>query len=254
MNRISLTICMLCAFTIQTLLSQEVTDTLIYNSSLILGGAYKTGLLNQTNVTGSITNSLEKSNWLLFNRTSYFYSRVNNIQLFDDWTVVSKLSYSFTKGVKISPTLFHLYKSNLLFRILNSHRFLFGASITPLNNKKALIYIGVGFDNTNYAEEEFVNSNLINSNRRFGISTIHLENEHHFSDKKFSLTYSLFYFQSFKEATDYTFWIIPGFNIALNKKLSFAINYDFRYRNVHLVDLPAINQALTFNLGISFKT
>lgn len=250
MESMPLAICMLCAFATQTLFGQAVSDTLQYNGSLTLGGSYKTGLLNQTSITGSVENTFKKSDWALYNRTTYFYSEVNNNPLFDDWTVVSKLSYSFTKRVKISPTLFHLYKSNLLFRILNSHRFLAGASITPLDNQKALLYVGVGFDNTHYAGDKFVNSDLVNSNRRFGISAIHLENTHQFSDEKFSLTYSLFYFQSFKEATDYTLWIIPGFKVVLSKKLSIAINYDLRYRNVHLVDLPAINQSLTANLSI----
>lgn len=249
------TICLFwLTFARQSLLGQAKSDTLQYSSSLTVGGSYKTGLLNQINVSGVLVNSLQKSNWLLYNRTSYFYGRVNNVQLFDDWTVVSKVSYSFIKRTKISPTLFHLYKSNLLYRILNSHRVLLGASIAPLDNKNALFYVGVGFDNSHYTGEKFVNSELINSNRRFGISTIHLENRHHFADKRFSLSYSLFYFQSFKEAADYTIWIIPGLNVALNKTLSLAINYDLRYRNVHLVDLPAINQALTVNLNISFKT
>ena len=246
-------ICILCfAFETQTLLGQEISDTLQYNGSLTLGGSYKTGLFNQTSITGSLENTLKKSDWALYNRTSYFYSEVNNNRLFDDWTVVSKLSYTFTQRAKISPALLHLYKSNLLFRILNSHRFLFGASFTPLDNQKALLYVGVGFDNTHYAGDEFVNSDLVNFNRRFGISAIHLENTHQFIDKKLSLSYSLFYFQSFKEVTDYTLWIIPSFRVALNKKLSIAINYDIRYRNVHLVDLPAINQSLTANLNIVF--
>lgn len=250
----SLAICMLCVFATQILLGQEVSDTLQYNGSLTVGGSYKTGLLNQTNITGSFENTFKKSDWTVYNRTSYFYSEVNKNPLFDDWTVVSKLSYTFTKGAKISPTLFHLYKSNLLFRILNSHRFLAGASIASLKNPKTLFYAGVGFDNTNYGGEKFVNSDLINSNRRFGISAVHLENTHQFSANKFSLTYSLFYFQSLKEATDYTLWIIPSLQVALSKKLSFAINYDIRYRNVHLVDLPAINQSLTANLRISIQT
>ncbi|MCI4671828.1 MAG: DUF481 domain-containing protein [Bacteroidia bacterium] len=254
MKRLLLVMFVVCASISRSLLAQEVSDTLQYNGSLTLGGSYKTGLVNQTSIRGSVENSFKKSDWALYNRTSYFYSEVNNNRLFNDWTVVSKLGYTITDRAKISPTLFHLYKSNLLFRILNSHRFLFGASITPLKNPKALVYVGVGFDNTSYAGDQFVNSDLNNSNRRFGISTIHVENKHHFGDKKFSLSYSLFYFQSFKESADYTVWLIPAFAVAFNKKLSLVINYDFRYRNVHLVDFPAINQALTVNLNVSFQS
>lgn len=253
MERMALAICVLWgAFATQGLLGQEGSDTLQYNGSLTVGGSYKTGLLNQTSITGSVENTFKKSDWTLYNRTSYFYSEVNKVRLFDDWTLVSKLSYSFTTGVKISPTLFHLYKSNLLFRILNSHRFLAGASIASLKNPKTLFYAGVGFDNTNYGGDKFVNSDLVNSNRRFGISAVHFQNTHQFANKKFSLTYSLFYFQSLKEASDYTLWIIPSFQVALNKTLSLSINYDIRYRNVHLVDLPSINQSLTANLRIVF--
>lgn len=237
----------------QSLLGQATSDSLQYSSSLTIGGSYKTGLLNQLNLSGVLVNSLQKSNWLLYNRTSYFYGQVNKVQLFDNWTVVSKVSYSFIKRAKIYPTIFHLYKSNLLYRIINSHRVFVGSGISPLDNKNALLYVGAGFDNTLYAGEQFVNSDLVNSNRRFGVSVIHFENKHHLADKRLSFSYSLFYFQSFKEATDYNIWIIPSLQFALHKTLSLAINYDLRYRNVHLVDLPAISQDLTVNLNISFQ-
>ena len=96
------------AFATQPLLGQEGSDTLQYIGSLTLGGSYKTGLLNQASITGSLENSFKKSDWAVYNRTSYFYSEVNNNRLFDDWTVVSKLGYTFRKRAAISPTIFPL--------------------------------------------------------------------------------------------------------------------------------------------------
>lgn len=247
-------ICLSCTLFSNSLWGQEKSDTLSYKATITIGGSYKTGLLNQTNITGTYSHSINKANWELFNRASYFYSRVNDRQILNDWTVVSRLHYSFSSRVIISPALFHLYKSNLLFRILNSHRVLVGAKITPLENKEALLYLGVGVENTHYAGEEFANSVVIDSNRRFAISTFHVENTHHFSDPKLSLSYSLFYFQSLQERSDFTIWVIPSFNISINQQLSLALAYDFRYRNVHLLDLPSTNQALTVNLSVFFNT
>lgn len=240
-------------FSIQIVFGQEVSDTLKYKGSFTLGGSYKTGILNQSTISGSFNNKLTKSNWLLGNRTSYIYSLTNNMKLLDDWTVVSRLSYLNTKQIKIHPTLFHFYEKLLLYRINNSNRLVLGA-FTPLNSEDSRLFVGVGFEHTNYVGEEFENSELIDSNRSFAMATMNLKNMHQLGDKKFSLKYNLFYIQSFKEAKDYTIWIIPSLSIAIHKQISFAINYDFRYRNVHLKDLPGIDQSLTFNLGITLKT
>lgn len=189
----------------------------------------------------------EKSNWTLANKTSYVYSTVNGVKVLDDWTVISKLNYLLKKQVRIYPTLLHLYTSNLLFRVNNSNRFLVGAGISPLNDDLFFL-VGVGLENTNYAQEVFKNSDLIGCNRNFGMSTIYIENAHHFANKKLALKYTAFYIHSFKEAGDYTVWITPSLNVVISKKISFAINYDFRYRNVHLIEFPAINESFTFNV------
>jgi len=241
-------------FSVQTVFGQELSDTLKYKGSFTFGGSYKTGIQNQSTVTGSFSGTLKKSNWVLGNKTSYINAIVNKTKLLDDWEAISRLSYLTDKKIKVYPTLFHFYEKLLLYRINNSNRLVLGA-FTPLNDndEDSRLFVGVGFENTNYGQEVFRNSDLIDSNRNFTMSTINFKNSHRFGDKKFSLKYNLFYIQSFKEASDYTIWIIPSISMAITKQISFAINYDFRYKNVHLIELPSVNQSLTFNLGISFK-
>jgi len=226
------------------------SDSLQVNSTLTFGGAYNTGILNQFTIQGNTTNRIKNPNWLLENRTTYSYSLVNNVTMFNDWTIVSRLSCLASKQQKFYPTLIHFYERVVLYKIKHSNRIILG-SIVPFKDDDMRFFIGIGYENSIYAQENFNNSSFINARRKFGIAALNFENTHHFGKEKFSIKYRIFYIQSFKELPDFSFWFTPSLNWRISKSLSFAINYDFRYKNVHLIDLPSVNESLTFNISFS---
>ncbi|MCI4669580.1 MAG: DUF481 domain-containing protein [Bacteroidia bacterium] len=230
-------------------LGQEPSDSLNIKISLTLGGRRQAGAFSQTIVNGGLLTVLSKGNWSFDNNTTYTYSIANGFQLSNDWAVVSKLKYNHRQ---VSPTAIHIYKNNLLYRIQHSQRYLAGVQITPIKNKREFwFFIGGGYENTNYNGEAFENSELLGSQRSFGLATIYIENQHFFFKKRISLKYDLFFIQSLRERSDFTIWLIPSLNVSINKALSMAIRYDYRFRNVHLTELPGFNEQLTFNLGLT---
>lgn len=237
-------------FSISSTLAQE-TDTLDFNTTLTLGGMRKAGVFSQTNVNASLSTIARKSKWTFDNQTTYTYTIVNGNELSNDWTVVSKLGYQLAQQ-PIAPTFLHVYKNNLLYRIQHSQRYILGASVTPLTDRKQFwFFIGGGYERTIYNGNTFENSPLTSNQRNFGMTTLYIENTHHLIQDKLFLKYSLFYIQSVEEWSDYTFWIIPSLNITINKNLIFAVSYDYRFRNIHLVDIPSFNELMTFNIKIS---
>ncbi len=232
--------------------AQESTDTLRFHTTFTLGGIRKAGVFAQTNVNGGLSINLSKSNWEINNTSTYTYTNVNGKPLSDDWTVVSKLRSLLPNLPEVSPTFIHVYKKNLLYRIINGQRYLLGASVRPIKKKQAFwFFIGVGYEQTLYNGEAFDNSPLLSSSRTFGISTFYVENVHHLLQNKLYLKYNLFYIQSFEEVSDYSIWLIPSINFKLNDYLAFGVNYDYRFRNVHLAAIPSFNELLTFNVKIA---
>ncbi len=232
-------------------LAQSTADTLNFNSTLTFGGMRKAGVFSQTNISANLNTVINKSNWTFDNLAAYTYTNVNGSQLSDDWTVISKLRYSFQQK-QIAPTFIHVYKNNLLYRIENSQRYILGASITPFKKQQQFwFFIGGGYERTLYNGAIFENSPAVNNLRDFGMTTFYLENKHHLIKNKLFLKYSLFYIQSIEEWSDYTIWFLPSLNISINKNLVFGVSYDYRFRNVHLADIPSFNELLTFNVKVS---
>lgn len=234
------------------IIAQDYSDSVQVNSTITVGGMRQTGVLSQTNVNGTLQLEAKKSLWSLLNQTTYAYITANERIISDNWTVLSILKRSLLKAPAISPTLLHVYKNNLQYKILNSHRFSFGASITPFKEKQAFwLFVGAGYEHTLYDDEDFVNSLRVSSTREFAATTVYVENEHQLIAEKLTLKYGLFYIQSWQEASDFTIWIIPGLNLAISKRLALAVSYDYRFRNVHLATVPSFNDVLTANLKIS---
>ena len=233
-------------------LAQQNEDSLTYSCSLTLGGRRQSGVFSQTLLNGSLTTRLSRSHWSLDNKTTYTYSVANGFQLSNDWAVVSKLTYSLPKQPKLSPTLLHIYKTNLLYRIQHEQRLLLGLHIRPNKEKESFwFFFGGGYEHTLYNGEVFANSPLVNSTRSFALAIFYLENEHQIIKKVLTLKYGLFYIQSLEELNDITLWVLPSLNLTVNQRLIFSISYDYRFRNVHIVDVPSFNEQLTFNLIVS---
>ncbi|MEL6590507.1 MAG: DUF481 domain-containing protein [Bacteroidota bacterium] len=238
----------------QTLDAQNTSDSLAFNSTFRLGGQRKAGVFSQTVVNGSISLGAQYSRWSFDHNTTYTYSIVNGNRLSDDWTVVSKLRYSFSQQRRLSLTAIHVYKNNLLYRLDNSHRAMLGISLAPFkDNQRFWLFVGSGYEVSRYSGEVFDQSPLVDASRTFGFASLYVENKHQLIKNRLYFQYKLFYIQSVEESRDFTIWIIPSLSFALNESIRFSLNYDYRYRNVHLADIPGFNELLTFNISASFS-
>lgn len=238
-------------FSPHSLLAQVESDSVRTSLAVTVGGRRQAGAFSQTLVTVTGNGSIQAGRWSLDNNTTYSYSIANQFLISNDWTVVTKLRYSPGKEGRISPTLLHIYKDNLIYRIQNSQRGFLGVNIIPLRQERDFwLFVGGGFEHTRYDGDIFFNSPAINSVRTFPLATAYLQNQHTFGAERVSLGYALFYLQSLTEARDWTVWLIPSLNFSITPHLALGVNYDYRFRNVHLEEIPGVNEQLTFSLTI----
>ena len=237
------------------LISQSGSDSISANLELTLGGRRQAGAFSQTLVTATGTGSVQSSGWSLENNTSYTYSIANEILISNDWSVVSTLRYSPNTWKKVSPTLLHIYKNNLIYRIQHSQRALLGLHLTPLTSKPEFwLFVGGGLEHTRYNGEEFNRSPLINSVRNFPLAILFLENSHVLMKDRVTFSYQLFYLQSLEEAPDWTVWLIPDLQLHVTSAVALSVTYDYRFRNVHLTEIPGFNSQLSFSIRVQLES
>ena len=137
----------------------------------------------------------------------------------------------------------------MLYRITSSNRVLAGVRIIPVKQYKDFsFFVGSGYEFSNYKGEVFIESPVILNQRNFALGFFKISGKHQLGKHKILISYDFFTVQSFKEAKDYSFWSTSGVSVPLNKKFSVGLNYDLRFRNVHLLDIPNTNDLLLFNI------
>lgn len=227
----------------------QESDSLKYKISLQISGQRKTGVFSQRSLRVSATNELEKRKWKLKNISGYAYTNVNTMTIANDWDFRSILMYKFNEDSRIFPAVAHNYHSNVLYRIENSNRGIAGVRAIPIKKiPEFTIYIGAGYESTNYTGENFENSSLISDHRSFALGFANLSGKHVLGENKISWHYNLSLVQSMAEAEDYFVWFTTGISLPVGKVLSVGIDYDIRYRNVHLEGIPQTNDLLLVNL------
>ena len=227
----------------------QSNDTLNYKFDLQIGGQQKRGVFSQTSLRVTSTNKLENKKLVLNNQSSYTYTEVNGTKLADDWHFRTILMFKLKSTERILPIFGHHYFKNVLYRISNSNRAFTGVRIIPIKKYKDFYFVaGAGYEYSNYSNEVFINSPFISSQRDFGLAFFGLIGKHQIGKHKILLEYNFSSLQSFKEANDFSFWLTSGLSVPIGKHLFLGLSYDFRYRNVHLVEIPNINDLLMFNV------
>lgn len=240
--------------------SQEVQDTVIQKndslfmkSSFSLGLTRRTGAFSQFVIHPYLESKLKYRRIDFLNKTDYSYANTNGMRLADDWFIISSLEYSFRDSARVCLALFHDFRKNIQYKISRSHKLFSGIRIRPFKQKNNyLVYAGMGYENTWYIGDLFENDLEIDANRRFSSSIIHIKNSHTLLDNSVLFDYDLFYFQSLRMLQDYTFGLFASIKFEIRKALFLGLSYDLRYRNVHLLEVPALNDLLTINLTIDF--
>lgn len=231
----------------------QETDTLIYELDYQIGAQRKTGVFSQRALNISANHHLEKGQWGLANFSNYTYTQVNGGVIADDWDFRSIITYRPSKQIRVLPAIAHNFHSNVLYRIRNSNRGILGLRFFPV--KKApdfSVLLGGGYERSLYRGALFSNSDRLSNQRSFALGFLNIAVKHRFGKSKVALSNNLSVVQSFEEQEDIFIWWTTGLSIPVGKVLSLGIKYDLRYRNVHLVNLPKVNDLLLLNATLSF--
>ena len=232
----------------------QSADTLRYKFNLQVGGQRKTGVFSQTSVRAIANTKIDNKKLHIDNLSSYTYTEVNDFNIADDWHFKTIGVIKLDSATRFLPLFGHNYLKNVLFRIVNSNRLFAGVRIVPVKHYHDLSFaVGGGYEFTHYTDEFFENSTLVSNQRDFAIGFINLLGKHNLWKNKILLEYNISYVQSFEEATDFSSWATSGISVPLGNHLFLGVNYEFRYRNVHLVDLPNLNDLLLFNIRFNFS-
>lgn len=227
------------------------TDSLHYDLDLQIGGQRKTGVFSQNALRVTSTNKLEKGKVALNNFSSYTYTQVNGGVIADDWDFRTIVTYRPKSNSRILPAVAHNFHSNVLYRMRNSNRGILGLRFIPFKKVSEFTFlIGGGYERSNYNGDTFSNSKSISDQRSFTLGFINFTGRHKFGKSKIAFNYNLSLVQSTKELDDFSLWYNAGFSFPLAKSIALGINYELRYRNVHLEMVPNVNDLLIFNLRI----
>jgi hypothetical protein len=241
-------IILLIALPISVAFGQD-TDTLTYEFDPQVSGQLKRGVFSQTSARVDANTKVENIKLVFTNQSSYTYTEVNGTIISDDWHFRSILMLKPQPTSRLLPAFAHNYIKNVLYRINGSHRALTGLRMIPFKKKKDFSFIlGAGYEFSNYSNNVFVNSPLESNQRDFALAFFNISGKHKLGKLKILLEYNFSSVQSFKEASDYSIWLTSGLSVPLNEKLSVGLKYDYRFRNVHLENLPSVNDLLLFNI------
>ncbi|MFK7787491.1 MAG: hypothetical protein AB8B56_20375 [Crocinitomicaceae bacterium] len=229
------------------------SDSLKYKLSFQIGGQRKRGVFSQTSLRVTSINTLEKGKISLKNFSSYTYTEVNGFNIADDWDSRTILLYKKDSSSRFLPALAHNFHSNVLYRIRNSNRGIAGMRITPFKTQDFTFLIGAGYEHSNYSDDVFLNSPYVSNQRNFALGFGNFSGKHKLGKHQILLDYNFSFVQSLREIKDYSIWLTSGISLPIGKVLYIGVNYDLRFRNVHLQDIPRINDLLMLSAKINIS-
>ncbi len=232
----------------------QMTDSLKHKIDFQIGGQRKAGIFSQTSLRVTASNQLERRKLILKNVSGYTYTNVNNMKIADDWDFRSILMYRSSSNARLLPAIAHNFHSNLLYRIGSSHRGIAGLRTIPFKKIPNFTFLlGAGYEHSNYSGEIFLNSSYVSRQRSFALGFANLSGEHILGKHKMLFQYNLSFVQSIREAKDYFLWLTAGISLPISKIFSIGVNYDLRFRNVHLEEIPQVNDLLLINFKVDLS-
>ena len=229
----------------------QLSDSLRYRVSVQIGGQRKTGVFSQLSLRVTAKNRLERKKLIFQNVSGYTYTNVNSTKIADDWDFRSILLYKADSSARLLPAIAHNFHSNILFRIGSSNRGIVGIRTIPFKKIPNFTFLlGAGYEHSRYSGEIFLNSPYVSNTRSFPLGFANISGKHILAKSKIIFDYNLSFVQSIREVKDHFLWFTPGVSLPIHKSLSVGINYDLRYRNVHLEEIPQVNDLLLVNLKV----
>ena len=233
---------------------QSQKDSLQYKLDFNFSGRRISGTFSQVVAGGGLRADLFYKNWHFENNTTYRFNKTNERLIEDNWYDLATLKYYPAGKKKLYPGLFYHFDNNLIYRVESRHQYGIGVgSVMDKGIMKLSVLGAVANENSTYVGSEFVNSDLDFSNRKNGLFLFRLDNGFAVAKKKINLFYQLFYFQSFKEISDYDIRFNGRVSFKVLKDLSLFVVYDYRFENVHLEFLSNYNDIILFGLNWAIK-
>ncbi len=241
-------------FTNDELIAQaDEEKDLSYKIGLRVSGSRISGTFTQNTLQLGLETNFDHKKWELHNSLSYRFNRTNGLAIEDNWYDLLTFAYYPNEQKLWFPAAFYHYDNNLIFRVNRRHRFGAGIGTIPVDNAKAYLRIVItgGYEDTHYNGSDFVNSDLDMPIRQNGLFMVYLNNNYTLVENRLLFKLRIFYMQSLKERADYDLWFTPSLAYKVNKYLSFSINYDYRFENVHLEPIGPANDVLLFGMNVN---
>ena len=228
--------------------TDSISNPLKYSLKGNLSGSLITGTFQQFSIAPSLDFKVFTKRWEVHTITRYRFNNTNGLVIENNWYELITFSY-FTQKNRLLPIAFYHFDNNVIFRVNRRH--LAGIGVSSLKETDHWIWrfsAGLGYDDTEYNGEEFVNSERIGAVRRRSlfIGGIRLQNQ--FFDKKLNWSHDLFYGHSLIEGDDFFFRYISQLSWKIAKPLSITARYEHRFEHVHLTSLSGLNTILLFGL------
>jgi|TARA_B110000093_G_C12964215_1_gene408801 hypothetical protein len=198
-------------------------DSLRFEYKLNASLRLQTGRINQLLVPASLHTKLFNKTLELSLLGNYTYQKLFNNQMQDEKYARGILSF-FPKN-NIRPMVGFIYESSRLYQMKSRHSpgIGFGLTLKNTTNHKLKINAFASYDQT-----EFEN---IEGYATFRTNFI-VFGKHVLVKDKLQFDYTLYYFQSVQDGTNYTFRFEPKLLFKLNKILSFTTNANYRYESI----------------------
>lgn len=236
-------------------------DSLNYSINTSLSGTRIAGIFSRTSVVVGTNLVLKQNRWEFHEDFSYRFNNTNGFKFEDNISNVAFLNYHLGGSWNWFPILFHQYEDNIIYRVDRRNRLGVGIGAHPLskNGNSFRVTTGYYYENETYNNTNptggdpfgFENSELLGAQRKNNNVWIHTTNKLPLS-KQINFQLDLWFFQSFKESSDYSFSVFPKLNAKINKHFSFFIRYDYRFENVYLEPLVNANELLIFGVNANF--
>ncbi len=213
-------------------------DSLSFNYKFNASMSLAKGRLNQLMVPLSLHTTLSNKTFGIDLVGSYVYQKLNGFPFQNE--IITRGTFTLFPQKRIRPIAGYIYESSLLYQMKSRHSpgLGFGLTVIKKTNHELRLNSFASYDKTefeNVAGYETFRANFI----LFG-SHVLIKDKLHFN-------YTLFYFQSVQDETNYTIRFEPKLLFKLNKIFSLSANMNYRYENI--VDPVSTKENLFMTVG-----
>jgi len=214
-------------------------DSLSFNYKFNASMRMSKGRLNQLMIPLSLQTTLTKKAFEIALIGNYIYHKINGFQLEND--ILTRGVFTLFPQKRIHPVIGYIYESSLLYQVKSRHSPGLGIGLTIINktNHKLRLNSFASYDKTefdNIQGYETFRANLI----LFGSDVLIKD--------RLDFNYTIFYFQSVQDGTNYTLRFEPKLLFKLNKIFSFSVNMNYRYESI--VDPVNTKENLFMSVGL----